>query len=357
MHDSALHQSGGSTSRHSGPSKSAHSPSKSNDDSSTQAWLDECAINGVLDNVTGAYAHPSPNCTLDAARSSRCIAPASWRHPLWLHVAGDSTMRFFYAGLLSHFNGSEARAVGFPRHWLPTNDSCAAARVGWPNDGRNICYQRWRGRCTSAPCTLDVSGISSAGVRWRLTFDWWTSQRQPWVELAQPWLASNASNSTHDPMPTAIFVSMGVWEAQGPRKDKVTSAPDYTNIVLKGLEQVTAARNTARSKTAFVVLGNGGCRAAQMRWWTEIFTYNKAIWPRNTYEMLVHEGNALLRNYAVNTSRHVAHQPLLFLDRAPIMRGAPRLDESPCFHFHPYGALTDAHVALALEALCRLSTN
>ena len=111
--------------------------------------------------------------------ASECGAFTTTRFPqhhgLWLHVAGDSTMRFFYAGLLSLFNGTAERSPGYPLHWLPSNDSCAFAKVGWPSQSTNRCYQRWRGRCHQGAkngCWLDARGVR-AGMMWRLTFEWW----------------------------------------------------------------------------------------------------------------------------------------------------------------------------------------
>ena len=73
-----------------------------------------------------------------------------------------------------------------------------------------------------------------------------------------------------------------------------------------------------------------------------------------TSEFSVGRGNALLDAYARNQS---GGGPVLFVNRsAPIagaaaVAGAPAMIESPCFHFHPYGALTDVSVCLVLRAV------
>ena len=63
---------------------------------------------------------------LDALAAVRCI-PRQSGGPLWIHVAGDSSMRFLFGALLSLFNGSEPREIGFPSHWM--NDTDKVRRV------------------------------------------------------------------------------------------------------------------------------------------------------------------------------------------------------------------------------------
>ena len=46
--------------------------------------------------------------------------------------------------------------------------------------------------------------------------------------------------------------------------------------------------------------------------------------------------------------------PLAYLDRTASMASAPKDTQSPCFAYHPYGALSDLHVEVLLNAvLCR----
>ena len=79
--------------------------------------------------------------------------------PLWIHVVGDSTMRFLYAAFLSLLNGTEPRAEGFPRHWMPSADECSFIRHAWETNEKHKCFRRWRGTCYNAPCTLEASGL------------------------------------------------------------------------------------------------------------------------------------------------------------------------------------------------------
>ena len=149
-----------------------------------QSWLDTCSC-GSFDNSSLWKLQHSNKCgdfrRAAATRAAalccnQCIASCPSSCTLWLHVAGDSTMRFFYAGLLSQLNGTTARAAGYPLHWMPNNDSCSFVRAGWPSTSTNRCYQRWRGRChqgAKAACFLDARGISADGVAWRLSFEWW----------------------------------------------------------------------------------------------------------------------------------------------------------------------------------------
>ena len=81
----------------------------------------------------------------------------------------------------------------------------------------------------------------------------------------------------------------------------------------------------------------------------------KADFPGASYEaQVVGRGNALLDAYARNQS---GGGPVLYVNRsAPIagaaaVAGAPAMIESPCFHSHPYGALTDVSVCLVLRAV------
>ena len=120
-----------------------------------QSWLDTCS-KGRFDNGSEWHLQHASEC---GRFRKRCPQQKVHTTSLWLHVAGDSTMRFFYAGLLSRFNGTAERSRGYPLHWLPSNDSCAFAKVGWPSTPSNRCYDRWRGRChpgSKNGCWLDA---------------------------------------------------------------------------------------------------------------------------------------------------------------------------------------------------------
>ena len=76
-------------------------------------------------------------------------------------------------------------------------------------------------------------------------------------------------------------------------------------------------------------------------------------YPLPQYEANVaYIGNHLLRAFAGNmTARGHAHR-MLFLDRDASMYSTPKIEDSPCFHFHSYGQITDLHVRLGLTAGC-----
>jgi len=116
-------------------------------------------------------------------------------HPLWIHVIGDSTMRFFYAAWLSLFNGTQSRQRGYPLHWLPDDDACSFVRVKWVTDSTNECYRRWRGTCNSI-CSLDAVSSKSTPWAWRLSFEW-LSHRQ--VGSKTHLLASGTRGATAAP--------------------------------------------------------------------------------------------------------------------------------------------------------------
>ena len=103
------------------------------------------------------------------------------------------------------------------------------------------------------------------------------------------------------------------------------------------------------------MFGNGGCRFHQRLPFVRRVTGPKADFPGASYEaQVVGRGNALLDAYARNQS---GGGPVLYVNRsAPIagaaaVAGAPAMIESPCFHSHPYGALTDVSVCLVLRAV------
>ena len=80
--------------------------------------------------------------------------------------------------------------------------------------------------------------------------------------------------------------------------------------------------------------------------------------PGASYEaQVVGKGNAMLESFALNHSGASGGGPVLFVNRSALIAGAaavsgaPAMSESPCFHFHPYGALTDLSVCLALRAV------
>ena len=291
--------------------------------------------------------------------ASECGAFTTTRFPqhhgLWLHVAGDSTMRFFYAGLLSLFNGTAERSPGYPLHWLPSNDSCAFAKVGWPSQSTNRCYQRWRGRCHQGAkngCWLDARGVR-AGMMWRLTFEWWHHSGKS-AALSTRLQLGTTLQSQNKSVPQAVYVGLGVWEALWNSKTSHAPSKEYAARLDSGLAQLSRLRDMLSAQSLLFILGNGGCRNQQPQW--RHLMGPKTDFPGVEFErQVVVQGNAILEAFARNESA-ARGGGVLYLDRSAAMHGAKYMDtvsslQSPCFHFHPYGVLTDVHVSLGLEAL------
>ena len=331
---------------------------------SLQSFLDTCS-QGHFDNSSNWLPqHPHCRHVVPQEHTGRHIAPndpgvASCfprsHKPLWLHVAGDSTMRFFYAGLLSFFNGTAHRAPGFPLHWLPNDDACAFAKVGWPGDSKNECYKRWRGKCDElAPngCFLDARGTRADGLAWRVSFSWWHSEKYNAARtkaLEAPWRNESAA-------PLAVLVGLGVWEGMWTTRTNTAPTKVYADAVGLSLAKVARMRDQLGGGSAVFVLGNGGCRRQQEQWRPLVGAI--ADHPGASYEaQVVGKGNAMLESFALNHSGASGGGPVLFVNRSALIAGAaavsgaPAMSESPCFHFHPYGALTDLSVCLALRAV------
>ena len=330
---------------------------------SLQSFLDTCS-QGHFDN-SSAWLPLHAHCrhVVPQEHAGRHIAPSDpgaascfprSHKPLWLHVVGDSTMRFFYAGLLSYFNGTERRAPGFPLHWLPSNDSCAFAKTGWPTTHNN-CYRRWRGKCDESQangCFLDARGLD-----WRVTFSWWhTNKNATRIQaLKLPWRNESSGEPISADRPVAVLVGLGVWEALWTTKTNTAPSKVYAERVSSGLTAVARMREELGGGSAVFLFGNGACRFHQRLPFVRRVTGPKADFPGASYEaQVVGRGNALLDAYARNQS---GGGPVLYVNRsAPIagaaaVAGAPAMIESPCFHSHPYGALTDVSVCLVLRAV------
>ena len=269
---------------------------------SLQSFLDTCS-QGRFDNSSNWLPqHPHCRHVVPQEHTGRHIAPSDpgaascfprSHKPLWLHVAGDSTMRFLYAALVHHFNGTCARppcAKGFPLHSLPVGDPCSYARAGWSTNEKSSCFQRWRGRCWHPPCTLDARGPSGrdSHYQWRLTFEWLQVRRVErynqststdnvpiTAERIRADMTSGSNGSAlalfdwlqaaPTEVPTAVLVGAGVHEAVNGQG--VVSRDTYEHKMRVGLNE-TAGRLAAMPlahatmRPWVVLVGNGACRAA-----------------------------------------------------------------------------------------------
>lgn len=115
-----------------------------------------------------------------------------------------------------------------------------------------------------------------------------------------------------------------------------------------------AARHAQRAEPTLHSGQWRGCRNQQPQW--RHLMGPKTDFPGVVFErQVVVQGNAILEAFARNESA-ARGGGVLYLDRSAAMHGAKYMDtvsslQSPCFHFHPYGVLTDVHVSLGLEAL------
>lgn len=320
--------------------------------------------------------------TIDAADAVRCCVTSHRRRPLWLHIAGDSSMRFLYAAFVKLFNGtceSPPCAPGFPLHHLPTSDKCAYTRAGWSTDPRSSCFIRWRGRCWHAPCTLDARGpdlpygnASGAPERqhehrsWRLTFEWLTVRRVSSYNYTAPngtierrerirvdqtsgsndsalalfdWVRANPST-----VPTAVIVGAGIHEAV--HQMGVVPRTEYERRMRVGLANSAGRVRELLGREPWVVLvGNGACRNAGIRFWHK----RPSDHPPAAFEAMVTHGNHLLERFARDSGG--AANGFTYLDRAATMETIGKVLDSPCISHHPYGVLSESHVQMVLNAL------
>lgn len=155
-------------------------------------------------------------------------------------------------------------------------------------------------------------------------------------------------------MPQAVYVGLGVWEALWNSKTSHAPSKEYAARLDSGLAQISRLRDMLSAQSLLFILGNGGCRNQQPQW--RHLMGPKTDFPGVEFErQVVVQGNAILEAFARNESA-ARGGGVLYLDRSATMHGAKYMDtvsslQSPCFHFHPYGVLTDVHVTLGLEAL------
>ena len=94
-----------------------------------------------------------------------------------------------------------------------------------------------------------------------------------------------------------------------------------------------------RNSMELVLMLNGLCYGAQNE------RQGQPFFPTRAQERMVAAGNRWLRVWA---NAQVPRVPVL--DRSVSML-VPPLDESPCFHHHPYGIMSELHVQIGLQAL------
>ena len=258
----------------------------------------------------------------------------------WVHILGDSTGRFLYASWLTLLNGS-TRAPGFPLHTLPDDDKCSFRRVGWPTTSRGPCKERWRGPCYDhvQNCTLDFRAPNG----WRVSFAWWHGGFKSFPP--PPLLGS----------PDLVLVALGTWEARTENGRGPNPHAMHHKHITASFGIVAQLRAQLQPDSAVVVMGNGLCRANQHDFWRKSRgpRAQQATWPPPAFEALVAEGNRETRAFVRRTAAN-GGAPLAYLDRTASMASAPKDTQSPCFAYHPYGALSDLHVEVLLNAvLCR----
>ena len=301
---------------------------------------------GAWVNETNLIMWHPPSAVVSAADAVSDCCIRGNRERLWIHVIGESTHRFFYAALLTHFNGT-VRMPGFPLHWLPNEDRCSFLSHGWSSDSRDPCFQAWRGVCNGnrwkdgrPECVIDAESSD-----WRLTFEWYqyyNGVRDVNHSFHLPSLARTASA-----WPSLLVWGTGVGEV-------VRCGVAYETCVRQSMELASALfaayangtsgdeQQSGRSNSAsrIVIMDTGGCLWQQQHYWGRVARYQSPV-----QERWLHGLNRELEELANRTSG------ALFLKRSTSMESAPKLPESPCYQYHPYGAQSEVHVQMLLNAV------
>jgi hypothetical protein len=309
----------------------------------------------------------------------RSLAPRNKQ--IWIHLVGDSTMRFFFAAWLAFVAGPAGRAKLlahwlrlWPLHWLADRDKCSWTRAGWPNDRKSICFKRWRGSCYQAPCLLDWRDGEAAGGKgrpsWRLSFEWLqhrvrgggttNSSNEGGVgALATGLAASGASgaalalesmmSSAHDGSargqqraPHVVLFSAGVHESVKGFASSTRS--EYIHALNGTLSLARRARAQLPKSSWLVLVGNGVCKQHQIRHWGQ----RENAFPPHELEANVALGNKILRE-EVEAMRRADGGRVLFLDRSSSMQTIEKVSDSPCWQHHPYGILAEVHVQMLIN--------
>lgn len=312
-------------------------------------------------------------------------AMRSERSP-WVHILGDSTMRFLYAAWLSLLNGTSIRAAGYPLHWLPDSDQCSFVRAGWTNDHRAKCFKRWRGRCWGAKPSilgylnktfLTPAGVHASGcvldfdvrARGRLSFEWLThSERRGLVtsgrsrapailsagaSLAQGGMAREGGDvgatSSAATLPDVVIFGAGVHEAVGGDGGRFAAKPaDYERRTNETLAFARRIREQLPPSSWLIIAGNGACKLQQVNHYGQRIS----AYPTSTYErMLEQVGNPILRRAAIDMQQGQQPSRTLFLDRSKSMTSLEKVSDSPCWQHHAYGLISEVHVQLILNAI------
>ena len=300
---------------------------------------------GEWHNDSNSFSWHPPSTGVSAIDAVRDCCIRGNREQLWIHVIGESTHRFLYAALLTHFNGT-VRMPGFPLHWLPNEDRCSFKLRGWSSDGRHPCFRAWRGVCNDQhqrdgrpACVIDAESND-----WRLTFEWY----QYYVGVGDvnhsfhlPSLARTAGS-----WPSLLVWGTGVGEV-------VRCGRAYRPCLRQSIEMASAlfaafANGTSGTEqngrsnrgSRIVITDTGGCLWQQQHYWGRVARYQSPA-----QERWLHVLNQELEGLANRTSG------ALFLKRSTSMESAPKLQESPCFQYHPYGVQSDLHVQMLLNAV------
>lgn len=142
---------------------------------------------------------------------------------VWIHLLGDSTVRYMYAAWLTLLNGTE-RAQGYPRHELPDSDRCSFARAGRAEF--QPCVSQWRGIFADEA----ASGLlrqRAEGDGWSLSYEAWHVNTSaplqgdlyddaPFSRLERRFWQPGRAAGRRGP-PDLLLFSTGVWEAFGGR--------------------------------------------------------------------------------------------------------------------------------------------
>lgn len=233
-----------------------------------------------------------------------------------LLVVGDSSMRFLYSAILDAF-GLHDRP--YPFHWLPDDDPCSFAQVGWPQSGP--CADKWRGPCRDAAdgCTYEHTwhGI-------RLIFTWWHDK----LPLTLP-----IKDNVH-----LLVTSTGIWEMFGD-DGSLNTRHTYRSAVRQNLQSIVHAVQPKFT----VAFSNGICLGAQQTFFPTVHAAREPF-PSVGFELQLLSGNRELQQLTEGNAG------MAYYDRSMSMLTGNDVS-SPCFHHHPYGKASDLHAAIALSHL------
>lgn len=269
-----------------------------------------------------------------ATQVAACVATPH----VWVHLIGDSSVRYMYAAWLTLFNGTE-RAPGYPRHTLPDADRCSFLRAGRAEF--RPCIQRWRGIFATED-HLRLPRQRADGDGWTVSYESWhvnTSappggspiSPEPFVGLEARFGYPGSAEGRRGP-PQLVIFGTGIWEAYGglhvvrrprPRAASATASPTaaggrrarsfeyhrdkaaqsaYYHAQLAYCYGNATAALGRELPARLLVLGNGACRRQQQLAWPHVAGGD---WPPEQMEQLVSEGNARVEAW-VRAAQHRA---------------------------------------------------